>query len=611
MAEEINIEALKKIKEEGQYERRIAALQAKQPPMHTKCIEDAVTKAAENLKGNNRSFVIYGDPQSGKTEMMIALTAKLLDEGYQIIIHLVTDNVLLLNQNLKRFKESGINPSAKNFDEILDNSVTIEGRKWVIFSKKNPKDLEKVLAKLGKFKNKLIIDDEADYATPNSKIKLKERSTINKLINKLKGSEGVYIGVTATPARLDLNNTLQNRNDKWVYFPPHPKYTGPDTFFPLGSENLPYKLTPLLNDSEDNLRDAFLRFCINVAYLNLFKNDAEKNYCMLIHTSGKVDDHTRDYQAILKFIDILSDRDNSSFGDYCLKIFAKANEMYPGKGKEIIEYVVQKISKHQVTTMNSKKDISKNKEGNTPIVPFTVVVGGNIISRGVTFDNLLSMFFTRNVKGVFHADTYIQRARMFGSRGEYLDTFELIIPEDLYRDWHKCFVFHRLSLEPIKAGGIPPVWAHGARILPTARGSIDRDTVIVDAGEMKFEIFTYSSHRIEQIVASGKPAIEMLKELKTALGNAFPQFILDYVLKAVGNDNELIALYGPMDVSGWRDVNQRLLIRPRNFIALNAGVKKRFPRAEHHIQVVYSRNKARLIYKPMVDIGFIRNVRGR
>src|SRR5271169_6329171 len=70
----------------------------------TECIEAAVTKTVEKLSAPGTSMVIYGDPQSGKTEMMICLTAKLLDEGHKTIVHLMNDSVDLLMQNLDRFK---------------------------------------------------------------------------------------------------------------------------------------------------------------------------------------------------------------------------------------------------------------------------------------------------------------------------------------------------------------------------------------------------------------------------------------------------------------------------------------------------------------------------
>src|SRR4029078_11818349 len=105
---------------------------------------------------------------------------------------------------------------------------------------------------------------------------------------------------------------------------------------------------------------------------------------------------------------------------------------------------------------------------------FTVIIGGNIVSRGVTFPNLLSMYFTRTVKTKLQQDTYIQRARMFGARGAYLKHFELTIPRDLYSDWHRCFVFHRLALKTIENEKISPVWIGDTRISIAASSSIDR-----------------------------------------------------------------------------------------------------------------------------------------
>jgi type I site-specific restriction-modification system R (restriction) subunit len=187
---------------------------------YTRSIEYAVDKAVENLRSQKgRSFVIYGEPQSGKTEMMICLTGKLIDEGYDFILHLLNDSVDLLGQNLGRFSASGLAPAAKHFSDILDPSVQIKGHRHVIFCKKNGKDLRKLSEKLGKLRNIVIIDDEADYASPNAKINKGLKTPINDLISGLLGTEGIYIGVTATPARLDVNNTFDNDSSLWVTSP--------------------------------------------------------------------------------------------------------------------------------------------------------------------------------------------------------------------------------------------------------------------------------------------------------------------------------------------------------------------------------------------------------
>src|SRR5262249_36764157 len=74
---------------ENRYERRLARLLLEGQQVDR--IKAVVEEAVGNIRSDSRSFVIYGEPQSGKTEMMIALTAKLLDVGFKIIIVLLND----------------------------------------------------------------------------------------------------------------------------------------------------------------------------------------------------------------------------------------------------------------------------------------------------------------------------------------------------------------------------------------------------------------------------------------------------------------------------------------------------------------------------------------
>jgi ABC-type phosphonate transport system ATPase subunit len=83
---DIDFGELRKIAEKKErYKHQLQRLQ--KLDKQTSCIEDAVTKASDNIAKGTRSFVIYGEPQSGKTEMMICLTAKLADQGAKVIIH--------------------------------------------------------------------------------------------------------------------------------------------------------------------------------------------------------------------------------------------------------------------------------------------------------------------------------------------------------------------------------------------------------------------------------------------------------------------------------------------------------------------------------------------
>ena len=231
MTPTFNLSALKKeTTNNNRYDRRIAVLA--ESGKEVEHIKHVVAEAVANVEKSQRSFVVYGEPQSGKTEMMVALTAKLLDSGFTIIVVLMNDSVQLLGQNLERFQRSDLAPTPKKFSEILSPEVTIGNHQWVIFCKKNSKDLRKLIDKIGSSStNRAVIDDEADYATPNSKINQHETSKINGLTGELIGDKGVYIGVTATPARLDLNRTHDNKNEHWIDFQPHSKYTGQETFF--------------------------------------------------------------------------------------------------------------------------------------------------------------------------------------------------------------------------------------------------------------------------------------------------------------------------------------------------------------------------------------------
>ena len=72
------------------YETYIKSLKSQN--INPKNIKDTISEAVTNIKNKKaRSFVIYGEPQSGKTSMMIGLTAKLLDEGHKLIILLISE----------------------------------------------------------------------------------------------------------------------------------------------------------------------------------------------------------------------------------------------------------------------------------------------------------------------------------------------------------------------------------------------------------------------------------------------------------------------------------------------------------------------------------------
>ena len=600
---------------ENQYQDQLRRIQA--IDNETECIEVAVEGALANLGGETqKSFVIYGEPQSGKTEMMICLTAKLLDDGYRFIIHLLNDSVDLLGQNMSRFHGSGLAPSAQNFAEILDPSVDVKNGKHVVFCKKNGSDLRKLINKIGKMKRVVVIDDEADYATPNSKINKGEKTPINELIENIIGDTGHYIGVTATPARLNLNNTLNNDSKLWVKFPPHRMYTGQEDFFPMnideiGVEGLRYQLRLMTNRQDDGSeeRGALFRFLVNVAHLNMSSERVE-NYSFLVHTSGKKIDHKKDLDVFRNVFSALSNKNGLKFKKYVEEIWNIANKRYVDfNAKNITKYIVSNISKFAIMVLNSEPDFKKvGGNATNPSALFTIVIGGNIVSRGVTFNNLFSMFFTRDVKNKLQQDTYVQRARMFGSRGKYLRHFELTIPSALFLDWHRCFVYHRLALDSIDSGLGSPVWIADKRISAAASASIDRSTVDLDKGEMSFSIFDFDAE-IDRIANGQRDPVVIIDTLGKVVGAGFPEYLRTFLLQSVSKRTVGLKLYPSASVFPGMSAEEKARIeRRQGFLTIREA--DRVGNVAHFLRVIKNdEGKARLFYKFDGSIQFIKNLK--
>ena len=600
-------------------------------------IKKTVSSAMDNiLNKNSKSFVIYGEPQSGKTSMMIALTAKLLDSGYKFIIILTQDILFLENQNRARFEDSTLSPSPKSFVDILPKEENIKDRENVIFCKKNNSNLKRLLDRVGSIKNKVIIDDEADYATPNSKInKLddkgnQEKTRINERVFNLLGDDGYYIGVTATPARLDLNNTFQNENYRWVFFNSHDNYKGKDFFFPLSiaqnKTKLGYHLKLLADESTSTskeLKEAIYRFLINAAYLKCYSSNSNKtkNYIMLIHTSGKIDDHSDDSKVTKKILGDLSEKEGKNFNRHIENIYNLAFKRFKKEeiAKTITLFIARYGDNNQVGILNSDKDNKKGfdliKFSEKPSAIFTIAIGGNIISRGITFTNLLSIFFTRSVKNLMQQDTYIQRARMFGNRdNDYIKEFELTIPESLYNQWWRCFMLNRLAYQSA-INNLHPVWLEGDGTRAVSPSSIDKPHIRIDKGEICFERIDYNDGLDKILSLLLESSLEEHKGLLTKIATTqikefLPYHILEFIQHYAPQGSKSIALHDTafIDDQDPKYSDTESISRPRGIFG--ASDYKKFPLATHHFKCMRNRKgKVRMFYNfQSVKIKFLKNI---
>jgi hypothetical protein len=598
----------------GQYQKQLERV--KKTGAQTEMIAEAVDQAIQKLpKASTGSLVIYGDPQSGKTEMMICLTARLLDEGHKTIVHLMNDSVDLMMQNLDRFKLAGLAPAPRNATDLV-NSPLVSGHNSILFCKKNSKDLQKLITSLKNAGPVIVIDDEADYATPNAKVNKNEKTKINDLVSQLLGKKGTYIGVTATPARLNLNNTFDNKTETWIQFRPHAAYTGQDTFFP--QDAAPQFRLKLLNvpTTPTETQNALARFLVTVAHLNVASTASggdEENFSFLVHTSGKTDDHLSDRKTIELAMKALVSKSGAGYKKFVSIVHEQSQQLYPTDDADsLTRYVIANASRSAVVVLNSKRDrATAGDKPTAPTCPFTVIIGGNIVSRGVTFPNLLAMFFTRDVKTKLQQDTYIQRARMFGARGKYLQHFELTIPNRLFADWHRCFVFHRLALQAIKNNNVSPVWIGDSRISIASASSIDHGTVDLNKGEMSFQIFDCPDPKeVDEIVVAGPRELSTLANLAAKVGEAMPSFLIKYLEAALKAAPDTLAIHTSSSIEGFKtSADQEAISRTKGFIGNPQLEQATFPNAVHHLKIFHNgKGKARVFYKNTGMIQFVQNL---
>lgn len=218
------------------------------------------------------------------------------------------------------------------------------------------------------------------------------------------------------------------------------------------------------------------------------------------------------------------------------------------------------------------------------------------------------MYFTRNVANKLQQDTYIQRARMFGARGKYLEHFELTIPQALYADWRTCFIYHRLALHTIKENLGSPVWMGDGRVSVASSASINRATATYNRGEMSFQMFDLDCDT-RALMARTTTGTSSLWALREKIGNAaLPEFLIKYIERTSSN-NDSVVFHAPSDISNQASAGTDVpnIARQKGFMGKSQLQEDKYPDASHHVKVFYnSQSRARVFYK-LRGVHFIHN----
>lgn len=398
----------------------------------------------------------------------------------------------------------------------LPNNLTgYERRQKLIFiAKKEKNNLLRIFKALEetypdlKTKRILIIDDEADFASigfQGNRDEGLELKKIASLIDSLRSkfAQSDYLQVTATPYSLYLqpeditiNNELfkPTRPSFTELVPTFPSYIGGDQYFNEFKDN--NKISTYIYEEitteelqilkkEDrrvfrteevltspkikSLRLAIMNFLIGGSIRRLQQrktDDREEKYSFIVHTEiGKAKHSWQELivrtlkeklnDSLLTDSILLDKLIMDSYNDIIKSLRISHSEIpNPEEVKSEVKIAI-KEDYIMISKVNSERDITEllDKVGQLKLRnPFNIFIGGQILDRGITIENLIGFFYGRNPKK-FQQDTVLQHSRMYGNRNiDDLSVTRFYTTRDIYEAMYKINDFDNALRTTIEKG---------------------------------------------------------------------------------------------------------------------------------------------------------------
>jgi hypothetical protein len=443
----------------------------------------------------NPTGLLYGRIQSGKTVAMISFCAAAIDNGFRVIVVLTSDFVKLVEQTADRFTalDGPLIRNALQSDNWHDDREHVMkhvAKHGVVFiCTKNQQRLTSLVEFLNEIGAAdypaLVLDDEADQATLDTSVAARasgrknaplQASTIHR--RTVQDDEGlsirqtlrhhVFVQVTATPYALLLQNIDNPLRPTFTHLlEPGDGYTGGEAFFDV--EHIEDSKPPLVSIEEDEtaqideatasvppvgLQRAIAFFLIAAGAQNV-RDPASRStgQNFLCHTSQKTADHAQLAALIRGYLNRLSDdlEAGRADGEIMMRLHGGYDELRRTLTDappflEILERVKKRLPRREVPIVNS---------ANSPVEfgrQLNFIVGGNILGRGLTIDNLLVTYYLRRAK-VSQMDTVLQHARMFGYRSRLMPYTRVFLPDSLGARFHFIHVAERNLRRQLAATG--------------------------------------------------------------------------------------------------------------------------------------------------------------
>lgn len=485
----------------------------------------------------DKKGLVVGQVQSGKTANYTGLICKAADAGFNLIIVLAGIHNNLRSQTQLRLDEDFLgfdtqferaytmNLTSKRgvgllhgFPPAIANSITTSSDKGdftkraaetlgvnfdtpqpiLLVVKKNATVLKRLSTWLasqtvtvnGKKvitnKSLLIIDDEADNASINTKKENESPTAINRLIRNVIGlfNRSGYVGYTATPFAnifipLDEDNLFPR--DFIINLPAPTNYIGPDKIF--GTSIIPDDtnddLLPIVRpindfgtfvpdkhkmdddkplDLPESLELAIKCFIVTCA-VRIARGQDKKHNSMLVHVSRYkswqndikdlvesqflyykrgieqnikqiIEEFRQVYEVdtpdYISFKTTTSNIKNSTFKDIDTKLIIHSWE-------EILPLLYRAVVKIEVKSINGSSADALKYYDNEKTGISVIAIGGDKLSRGLTLEGLSVSYYLRASKMY---DTLMQMGRWFGYRPGYVDLCRLFTSREL-NEWFR------------------------------------------------------------------------------------------------------------------------------------------------------------------------------
>jgi hypothetical protein len=508
------------------------------PPLVTATL-DRATDELLDLLGNpadahawQRRGLVMGDVQSGKTATYAALVCKAADAGYRMVILLtgMLENVrrqtqerldeafigfdssdFLGSAKLRHKRHIGVglldgrrdgvvftsreHDFRKNAASALNVSLNALNEPVLVVTKKNKAVLERLATWL-RARNAdrrgridlpmLLVDDEADNASINTKKDPNETTAINKAIRDLLGlfERSSYVGFTATPFAnifVDPSSTDEMLGDDlfprdFIHVLNAPgNYVGMNKLFP-GDEDEPEGAAPddtirVVDDVEDwlpgghkkdhepgdlpeSLLLALRCFLIACAVRDLRAQRGDPgrgggiHRSMLVNVSRFTNVQNRVADSLhLELEDIRrAVRLHGGLGPIraaerspAIAALARTFEEEFGDAgvtwQEVLDALHDAMAPVRVQPVNQSTGAKSLDYRALPVTPGVrvIAVGGNSLSRGLTLEGLSTSYFLRDARAY---DTLLQMGRWFGYRDGYEDLCRIWLTDEA-RGWYE------------------------------------------------------------------------------------------------------------------------------------------------------------------------------